>query len=478
MIPGIDNQKTDGNLGVSVATDRILAIVAPCEKGPSNTPTSCSNPDDAFAQFGEGPLTAAATYIINTSQKPVVLVRGAASTVGAYGAIDSTGKLGTSVVTAGSPVPLDTYDVQLKVSKGGVIATAGIELQYSLDGGLSFSAAQSLGTANTYTIPGTGVGFAFAAGTLLLGDIVKVSTTAPQMTTADIAAALTALYTYDGEWLRLFVDARADATILAQLDAYVKTFWSMGKNPEAITNLRFRNSGETRAAYQAALAAVVGTVQSTEVSPVADQCEIVIRGRRGRRPAALAYAARLMQISDEIDPAQVSLGALTGTFVVDASGSDVYHDELKYPGLDALGITTLRTFRGRPKRPGVYVNNARLLAGATSDYQYFQHTAVINRLIEKTYSLLEARLSGGVPLAQGGTIAEDSAVAIEEAINAELRLEFVEGGKVSDQRFRLSRTDNLASNGGKIGFKNEAIPLGYLKNFVGKTGFVKAIVKN
>lgn len=265
----------------------------------------------------------------------------------------------------------------------------------------------------------------------------------------------------------------------AQCDAFAKSFWIDGKNPEVIINVRPRGASETRPLYQAALAAISSQVQSTEVSPCADQCEVVsaIDGRRLRQLTALPYAVRLMQIDDSIDAAEKGLGALPDVFIrshANARHAREYHDERRFPGLDVLGYTTLRTFGGRPVSPGVYVNNPRLFSGPGSDYRYFQHTAIVNRVIETTFRLLEPKLSARVPLTDAGTIRGDVADAIEDSINAELRTRYSDPGRCSALRFRLSRTDDVLTTD-TISFEVLVRPLGYAKKFIGKTGLARAI---
>lgn len=477
MTPDVQNQKTDGNLGVSASTARILAIIAPAEKGPSNTATPCANPDEAYATFGVGQLSAAATHVLDIAQVPTVLVRCGASTAGAYGAIDSTGKAGTSVITAGVTPPLDDFDVTVQVVVGGTIGVSGITYRYSFDGGASWSAPVSLGTANTIAIPDSGVGFALGAGTLLANDTWKVTSSGPRPTSGDLTAALAALREYDGEWLRVLVGGHADATIISQLDVDARAYWPLGKNPEVVCNSRPRGAtGESRAQYQTAIAAITSAVQTAEVSLCVDQCEIVVRGRRTRRPTAWPFVARLMRIDDSVDAAAVADGALPGVFLTTPQGVKAYHDEALYPGLDELGVTTLRTFRGRPRRPGCYVNNPRVLAGPTSDYQYFQLSAIINRVIERTHSLLEPRLSSNVILnPDTGLISEDAALAIEDDVNGLLRGDFVDPVRVSAVRMRLGRTDPILTNGGFVTYVTEVVPLGTIKKFIGKTRLVRAL---
>jgi hypothetical protein len=100
-------------------------------------------------------------------------------TPGVVSALDDH-TVGTSSpsVHAGA-APTGAMSVALRVVAGGTIGVAGITYEYSVDGGLTWSTAAALGTAAFVTIPGTGVRIDFSAGTLLAGDRVAFTTTAP-----------------------------------------------------------------------------------------------------------------------------------------------------------------------------------------------------------------------------------------------------------------------------------------------------------
>ena len=477
MTPSVQIQKTDGNLGVASNTDRILAIIGTASAGDFDSAFTYTNKTDVTDEFGSGPLVEAGAYMIARGI-PVVLIRANPTTAGDYGTIDDAGVTGTATVTEGVTAPDGDYDVIVEILTGGALGTAGIVFRYTLDAGVNWSDPQALGTSLTLTCA-RGVSFTLAASasTLVAGDTWSVSTVAPKSLTADLADSFTALQDYSGEWLRTLVLAEGDATILAQCNSFAESFHAEGKYPEVIANTRARGVDETRATYQASLAAIAAAVQSTEVSCCADACEIVseVNGWRLRMPPSIAYAARLMTIDDSQDASARSDGALDGVFLETADGERRYHDERRFPGLDALGFTTLRTWGGRPIIPGAYVNNPRLLSGAGSDYQYFQLSALENRAIEKTYALLSQRLSQGVLVdPTTGKILENVARALEDAINGELRTEFSDPARCSGVQFILSRQDNIITTS-TLHFDVRLLPLGYVKHFIGKAGLVKTL---
>ncbi len=478
MLPIAQITKTDGNLGVAANTDRILAIIGSASSGDFDTAGSYTNRSDITDEFTSGPLVEAGAYMVDKGI-PVVLIRSNPTTAGTYGTIDDAGVTGTAIIVAGATAPVDEYDVIVEIVTGGALATAGIIFKYSMDAGENWSNDQALGTSLTMTLE-AGVSFTLsvATNTFIAGDTFSVTTVAPVVASADVTDSCTALTAYSGDWLRVLVLCKADATILANLDTFAESFHAEGKYPEVITNTRARNLGaaESRATYQTALAAIAAAVQSTEVSCCADQCELVssVSGRRLRRPVAIPFAARTMLIDDSQDAAAKADGALPGVFLSTPAFETVYHDERRNPGLDALGFTTLRSWGSRPLSPGAYVCNPRLLSGAGSDYRYFQLSAIVNRIIESAFSLVEPKLSMSVLLNESGTIREDVATSIEDAVTAELRTRYSDPGRVSGVRFTLSRTDNVLSTD-QLTFNVQIQPLAYVKKFIGKAGLVRVL---
>lgn len=452
-------------------------MIATASAGDFDKALSFTDKNDVLDTFVSGPLVETLSYFIARGV-PVVGIRANPTTAGAYGTVDETDIVGTATVAAGATIPDASYDVVVEILTGGALGTTGIVFRYSLDNGENWSEPTALGTSLTLTCA-RGVSFtlASAASTLIAGDSWTVTTTAPKILTGDLADSFAVLKDYSGEWLRCVVVAEADGTMLAQCASFTESFHAEGKYPEIIINTRVRGAAESRADYQTALAAVVAGAQSAEVSPAADQCELVseVNGWRLRMLSAIPYAARLMQIDDSQDAAAKADGALPGVFLMTRNGERKYHDEFKFPGLDALGLTTLRTWGGRPVTPGVYVNNPRLIAGPGTDYRYFQHSAILNRAIESTYSLLLPRLSQGVLCdPTTGRIREDVAKSIEDAITAELVTIYQESKRCSAVRFFLSRKDNVLSTD-TLTFDVKMVPLAYVKKFQGKAGLVRAL---
>lgn len=481
MTPNVTVTKTDGNTGVVAPSSRgICAIVAPCSGGTANQPVSVTKAGLALSSFLDGVLTEDASYLLAQTGNPVVCVKGAASTAATYGAVTLTGT-GTSVPTAGASLPNNDFPVIIAIVVGGTRGTDGITYTYSLDGGLNTSPIQALGTAVSITIPNSGVQIMLAAGTLIAGDLIKVTTVGPRMTVSDITTALEALRTSSLAWEGVLVDGHdAAAATVAALDTWLAAREAEGKYRLFVANARLKNSGESEAAYLTAMNTAWNATASFRGCVGADGGDLTSavpgRGYTLKKPTALALMARAMKVNYGVDPARVSDGPLGGFGLPDASGNPKNHDEALYGGLDALRLVTLRSLE---RRNGTYINNGNSIATAGSDYVWIQHIRTMNRACELAYDVLIGQLSRGVNTNPkvGPTgqiyIAEEDALKIEalvdQALN-ELR------GQVQNLKFLLSRTDDIGSNGpANLAGEMQLLAQRYVKGFAVNTSFVRSI---
>lgn len=489
--PATTVTKQDGNTGVvQPSQSNVLAIIAPSAMGVANVAASYTRQADILTDRGLGPLIEDAAYYLQTARKPVLLITPTTTTAGAIAAVNSSLKVGTSVVTA-TGTPLDEYNIIFKVIAGGTIGVTGITFQFSLDGGSTYSGTIALGTAVLYlfnvprpTLAGSsGVTFNFAAGTLLAGDIVTTTTTHAQMTNSDLLTALEALRITKLPWDNVLIDAIATATLIATVDSWLSALEGVGVYKMAWMNIRHKNipvpSTESEAAYATAAATVVSATATLRVDVGADGGNLPspVTGLVLFRPTSLAIATRANAGPIGVDPAFKQLGAIPGFQLSDANGNPLWHDEQIYPGLDALRLSTLRTF---PGDIGTFINNANMLSGVNSDYVFDQHARCANVCATVATQGLNKSLSKGVrkqpqdPVTGKLYILEQDASAIEEDTNPQIDL--ATQGQVNGARVQLSRVDDLSSNAGAMLNADIQIQaLAYIKGFNVVEKFVKAI---
>lgn len=163
---------------------KVIAVLGCSSKVPSGgskKPYQYTKATDCLSDMGCGPGVKAAAQLAAKTGNPFIFLHIPATAVAAaIGTLDSSGKAGTSVVTA-TGTPTDGYEVIFLVTTGGTIGTSA-SFRYSLNGGDDYSGIIALSTATTYLIPGAGVTLHFAAGTLVATDTVVFSTTPASQT--------------------------------------------------------------------------------------------------------------------------------------------------------------------------------------------------------------------------------------------------------------------------------------------------------
>lgn len=484
-LPTVDITKTDGNTGVvKPGATGILAIIAPSQQGTVNLASAYASATQAKTYFGVGLLVEAAAWDMDRSGNSVVLVRATASTAGAYGTIDDSGVAGTSVITAGAPVPLDDYaNVTFLFLTGGTVGTTGITYKYSLDG-ISFSATTALGTANTITIPNSGVGIALAAGTIVANDVVTFNTTGPHLTNSDLVDALEALRVTTLPFESILVGTPVTGTMFDTAAAWRLARDGEGRYYNFVENTVLRNPGtQTEAQYKTALDAAFNSHADTGTVLAADGFDAAsgLTGLVQPRPLAMDVAAAGMSVALGVDVAAVALGNRVGVVIDDGAGNPKYHNEQIYPGLDDDRFTTTRTFLGDGAPNGTFITDANLFSPSGSDYVYWQHIRCMNRACSIAKQLLTQKLSSGVGKetrkignANVVTIAEEDAREIEDTVTAAVQKDLK--GQVADAKFTLSRTDDISSNAGATlnGFL-DLVALAYIKKFLVQARFQKTI---
>jgi len=462
--PAVAITQLDGALGVLPASaGALLAIIGPASDGPTNEPATFGRAKDVINTFGRGPMPQAAALHIERTGKPVVVIRTATTTAGAAGTVDVDDVDGTSVITVDvDPLaPYDDFDVVFEVVTGGTIGVAGITFKYSLDGGHNYSPVTALGTANTYTIPNSGVVLNFAAGTLVAADEATFRTTAPQWSAAELGAALDALGQSAVTWEIVEIVGPLDGTSFDTVETKFAGFFTRGKYHAWMGHFRMPTDGESEATYLAAFNTAFGSKSTTFGTVCYGACDLTsaVDGRKYRRPPLFAVASREAASSHEVNAADTNLGALVGVSIRDANGNPRHHDETLNPGPDDARAYVLRTWDNGPQ--GVYVNRPRLLSAAGSDFELLPHRRVMNIALSALRAYFIRRLSKPIQVdATTGFILEEEALDIEAGAEAAMTAVLLAKPKASGIQFALSRTDNLLSTKTLTG-DARIIPLGY-----------------
>lgn len=461
--PRVDMTELDGALGVlPPSSGALLAVVGTSTTGTVDTPAAFARVSDVVSAFGAGPLVEAAAYAITKFGRPVLCVRTGNTTAGTLTDPVLTGTGTADVDVSGSDEPNDDYEFHIEVVTGGELGTAGITFKWSVDGGRTQSAETALGTALVFEFPDTGLPadddveltFGVATETLVAGDVIEFSGTAPMWTAGEIGTALTALRKSAQLWSIVEICGAMDATLFAAVETAVSGMAAYGKDRMYIGHTRVPTpatgggtpaAAETEAEYLVALDAIYDDLTTVYGAVCAGTAKIIsgVSGRQYRRPPSFWVAPAHAVRDEHINLANIKIGRMDGVILTDSNGNPEDHDESTNPGLDDARFLVLRTWEGRP---GVYINRPRLLSTPTSDFQLIPHRRVMNLAKTVVRSYLEERVNEEILVdATTGYILEEEALEIEAGAAARLKGALLAKPKASAARFVLSRTDNLLS---------------------------------
>ena len=183
-IPYANITQTDGALGTQPG-DAVHAKAGVCSAGPINTPTLVASKTALTGTFGRGPLVEDAAYQLDVSGAPVLVCRvnpgvaGAISSVARSGAGSPSASLAADSGNTSTAVPAlaiasgvvltRPLAVRVKVAAGGTNLAATPTIRYSLDGGLTWSAAATA-VAGPTALGSSGLTLAWTDGTFVADD--------------------------------------------------------------------------------------------------------------------------------------------------------------------------------------------------------------------------------------------------------------------------------------------------------------------
>lgn len=467
-VPNVSITILDNQLGIIPDSAGEVAIIMGCSsKGPLNKPAAFARAKDVQDNFGFGDAVESACYVIENTGKPIVFCKINNATDGYAGYLDVSGVEGSSIVTIdAASKPWDEYEGYLIVTTGGTIGTAGIKFRWSLDGGRTLSPVTGLGTANNWTFPNSGnpgIKLNFAAGDLNIGDVVTFLTDAPKWGASDIQDGMDAVgkSAYNWNFVHLVgpTDAAEATVFAAELEELVT---SLNKYRWGMVNTRRFDIDETEGDYFTAISTDFADFVSKRLVVCYGYAKTLSSVSRAlyRRPVAFSVISRAVDVDMAIDLGQVDLGPLDGVKIKDAQQNPDDHDEAIYPGADDERFTTLRSWDGLQ---GAYVNNAKLMSPAGSDFQFVQHRRVMDSACATTRSTLILRIGKAIRVdKKTGFILPQDKLEIESAVNSALRTTLVALDRVSDAIFVLNSMDNVISDSTLRG-SVRITPLAYIK---------------
>jgi len=464
-LPNVNVALQDFALGIVESADHNHAIVGTAASGTNNAVVAISDLRTLKDTFGSGPLVEAAAHALLIAGGPVYCAKVAATTAGSNSSVTLTGT-GIDPGATVSGTPLDDYDVKVKIIAGGARDTATFKI--SFDGGDTYSEEYVTAASVTTWATETGLTISFAVGTYVAKDIYAFTSTGPKFASSDLATALDNLNAsaYSFEWVHICgtVTGADDATkvtnfvALATAVATKLTAW--------VTSHRYAFAIlQVPTVADAALnvAGVTGFVSDRQMW-VAGEVEMVsaVSARQIRRNASLMVSARLAAVDLQRSPACPEDGTLPGVV-------SLVRDERVTEALDALRITTLRTFDNA--FAGFYVTNGRMMAAAGSDYSFVQNRRVMDRAATVARQSLIPYVNKDFRVdAETGFIDEREAVAIEARVGRSLESDLVSPGRASAVQVQVKRNDNIISTQ-TLNVRVRIIPKSYARFITLDLGF-------
>jgi hypothetical protein len=378
--------------------------------------------------------------------------------------------------SAAAANPQDNFNVVIQFVTTGTLAALTAQYVYSLDGGITFSATQTI--AATVTLPGgivltpadTGGPGGTQAG-FVAGELYKFQTLGPQLTPTNILNILNSLAGNSNTWGWVHIPQPSNtvntaatsgfelSTLFTNVEAGIANLWNSGRYVGAWclydtpTDTTASNIDATIEAW----AATVGGLYSTVGTGWAAATISPANGWQLPRGSSWSVSARACAAPIGQDLGWVGGGPLIGL-------SQIYRNEANTPGLGPAGLAPLWTIAGIP---GFFITNANLLVAAGNDINLAQYRRVINAACQAARSALIVYLNAGVRLTASGQIDPRDLAIIDNNTTAAVLGAIA--GQASGGQVTIA---NTLGSGGVLNVTVTITALGYAKQISVTVGFI------
>lgn len=463
-------------LGASLPSpSKRICVIGSSTLGSNNVPVKYVKQASLIAGHGYGQGVEYAAECINAGAE-VVFVKCATSTDTTPAVADATHTFtgtGTSVIDATGEA-IDDFEFKLTVVSGGTIGTAAdkIKIKVSTDGGLTDGGVVSLGAANTYLVPNTGVTITFAAGTLVAGDTDTFAVRMDTASATNITDALTAAMNLSSPTMTfgmVLIVPPMNSTILAAVKTVINAHEALNHFVAVLANHRKLNaSGETAAQWQADY---VSNYQAVDFNQAVvgfgyGRLTSTVTRRQHLRPVSLAIAMRSAKTKIAESAAYVDRGR-TPFEIYDEAGVAITgtYDERITGTMDSERAATFISYLGRA---GAYITHPLTLAGPGSDFAQLPNRRVMNEAARITAEFFTGKLNKDVRIdTTSGFILEADALDMEKENDRLLTRGLIKTTtgeqNASGVTTILSRTDDLLG-GDNLNAEINIVPLGYIGN--------------
>lgn len=421
----------DGGIGLPNDGAALPLVVGHSSSGVANSLYFSTNPNSLKDTLGQGQAVEQALPLIDVAGGVLVL-KTAATTAGAAGTVTKT-TIGTStgtITVAGAPY--DAYQVKVRIKSTGALGVARFDFTLeALNASPEYSEELTVPAGGTYAIAGTNLTLTFVPGggpvIFENGDTHSFACTAPQYTTSDLSAAVTALLAALGSYnieQVVFTGRSASAAAAATMAGAIATHMASLEARHRWARAMMDAGNDTGANVKSSFAAFA----NARVAVVFGQADVpTINTRPGwgtpRFSASFVLFERAVGADLSENLGRVASGPLRCTAITaDENTSQQFIESDK--------INTLRTHDGVT---GFFPTNGYLKSASGSDFVYWDWGRVIDRVCRAVFVTLQPWLLRKVRIVLDGTgrldvrDAERIRKALETAIRDVVKGPTVEG---------------------------------------------------
>lgn len=374
ILPDVNIEIIDGGMGLTPTDPSGIHVkIGVSTAGDTGVIYRMTSGDQAQENLGAGPLVDALMDSFQHGSQLLYAVKAVAAVDGTISVITKTGT-GTATAVA-SGTPNDAYEIIIKALKAGALNEA--QVQYSLDGGDSWSPKKTVPTNGVLEITGTGVTVTFtagvpASGSFVVDDSYTLNTTAPAMSNESFLAAMAVLKQTTGDFEFIHVVGES-APALWAVAASEADWFELNHVPlHVVLEARNKLASETLETYVQALLTDAATFAHPRVSVVAGRIEMAaLDGRVRDTNMAGAYNGIVSKAKVKESPGKVMSYRLTAAIALKPDGIEPH-----IAALDGARYVTARRYKGLG---GTYVTNGRMMAPLGSDYEFVETRRVADK---------------------------------------------------------------------------------------------------
>lgn len=375
----------DGNLGLSMNTGTGVHFkigISPIE---SNVPiliTGTMKPKKIQEKLGMSPLADACMDSIENGAGTIYCIPVHTTIEGSIGEIEKKGNGTGTIQIQGKPN--NHYDMIIKIIESGSLNQA--TMQYSMDGGYSYSEEQTIPLNGQYELSDTGLSIQFQEvenqeekeNSFLANDEYRVTTIAPSMSNEEVLKAIDILKNNTTQFEFIHIVGESGKALWASLAVVAEDFLKIYKKPLFfVCEGRYIKKEETLDQYANAMLQERKGINSRYLQVVLSHSRYTrMDGRveiinNAGIVCGLYALAKESQSIGETKSFSISEAKMECLLPVGIEDYIKIFDEAKY-----------LTFRKYEGLEGFYVTSANVMSSENSDYRYAEDIRVSNRLIK------------------------------------------------------------------------------------------------